>query len=176
MNLTDTREIITALKEVYREKNLSIDKTLALVNEKVGEGTVSRTTIQNVFAEGSEDGTRKFGYDTVLKPLCVALLDIEHIEEDDDTDIRAFKSILKLKKDIIDELSSELSEEKLKFHEKLEEETAKFQRSLEFVKHQIELKDQRIDDLLKMNKDIMETNNKLINQLMNCPLKGDTLN
>jgi len=173
MNLTDTREIITALKAVYREKNLSIDKVLALVNERVGEGTVSRTTIQNIFAEGSEDGTRKFGYETVLKPLCVAMLDIERIGESDDTDVRAYKSILKLKKDIIDELNLELETEKLNYYEKLQEETEKFQRSMDFLRNQITLKDQRIDDLLLMNKELMLTNNKLVQQLMNCPLKKE---
>ena len=72
----DTKEIILALKKVWEEKELSIDKTLALVNEKVGEGAVSRSTVQRVFAKGSEDNPASFRYETTLKPLCNALLDM----------------------------------------------------------------------------------------------------
>jgi len=173
VNFTDAKDIILALKKVYNEKNLSIDKTLALVNEKVGDGAVSRSTIQAVFAQGSENGSRQFGYDTILKPLCIALLDIETIEQDDSEDVKAYKAILKLKKEIIEELKSANEHTKVVYADKLQEETEQFQKSLEFIKHQVELKDQRIDDLLTMNKDLMQTNNRLINQLMDCPLRKE---
>ena len=173
VNFTDAKDIILALKKVYNEKNLSIDKTLALVNEKVGDGAVSRSTIQAVFAQGSENGSRQFGYDTILKPLCIALLDIETIEQDDSEDVKAYKAILKLKKEIIEELKSANEHTKVVYADKLQEETEQFQKSLDFIKHQVELKDQRIDDLLTMNKDLMQTNNRLINQLMDCPLRKE---
>ena len=178
VNFTDTREIILALKKVYDDKGLSIDKTLALVNSKVGEGAVSRSTIQALFAEGSEDGTRKFGYDTVLKPLCVALLDIENIEQDDPDDVKAYKAILKFKKNSIDDLKDELKNDKIKYHEQLEEQVKGFSEKLEsmsrqlaFMSNQIELKDQRIDALLSTTTELMATNNKLVHQLMDCPLR-----
>ena len=178
VNFTDTREIILALKKVYDDKGLSIDKTLALVNSKVGEGAVSRSTIQALFAEGSEDGTRKFGYDTVLKPLCVALLDIENIEQDDPDDVKAYKAILKFKKNSIDDLKDELKNDKIKYHEQLEEQVKGFSEKLEsmsrqlaFMSNQIELKDQRIDALLSTTTELMATNNKLVHQLMDCPFR-----
>ena len=171
LTMIDTREIILALKRVYEEKNLSIDKALALVDEKEGKGAVSRSTIQRIFAKGSEDDPASFRYETTLKPICNALLDIDTIETEDDSDKRAYKSLLKLKRDIIDELTKANEQVKVDYAEKLQEETEKFQRSLEFVKHQVELKDQRIDDLLLMNKELMTTNNKLVQQLMECPYK-----
>lgn len=174
VQFSDTKDIILSLKKVYAEKKLSLDKTLALVNEKVGEGVISRSTIQAVFAEDSENGARQFGYDTVLKPLCIALLDIETIEQDDPDDVRAYKSILRLKKDIIEELKSANEHTKAVYADKLQEETEKFQRSMEFMKHQIELKDQRIDALLTTTTELMATNNKLVNQLMECPLRHET--
>ena len=173
MDLTNTKEIIIALKEVYREKNLSIDKTLALVNEKVGEGIISRSTVQAVFAEGSENGSRQFGYDTVLKPLYIALLDIENIETDDETDIKALKAVLRLKKDIIDELSADLNSEKLTFYERLEEKTRDLQTTIDFLKNQILLKDERITDLIYINKELTLNNIKLNEQFINCPFKKE---
>lgn len=165
--MESTREIIVLLKQVKEEKKLSLDKILAMMENN--NQFLSKSTLARIFAEGSEEGN--FRYET-LRPVCETLLDIEHIEDNDDTDIKAYKSILKLKKDIIDELSAELETEKLNYYEKLQEETDKFQRSLDFVKHQVELKDQRIDDLLLMNKELTLTNNKLIAQLMECPLKN----
>lgn len=155
MILSDTREIILALKEVYAKKQLSIDKVKALVDDKVGKNSVSRSTVQAVFAKGSEDDTRKFGYDTVLKPLCIALLDMETIEQDDPDDIKVFKSVLRLKKDIISELTDELKDEKLKAHEKFEEEIKPLTKQIAFLSHQIELKDQRIDTLLRLLEKVM---------------------
>ena len=171
--MIDTKEIILALKKVYEEKNLSIDKALALVDEKEGKGAVSRSTIQRIFAKGSEDDPASFRYETTLKPICNALLDIDTIETEDDSDKRAYKSLLKLKRDIIEELQKSNEQVKIDYAEKLQEETEKFQRSLEFIKHQVELKDQRIDALMSLTTELMTTNNKLVTQLMDCPLRKE---
>jgi len=166
--MESTRDIIKLLKEVKEEKNLSLDKILVLMEEN-GD-FISKSTLSRIFQEGSEDGN--FRYET-LRPVCDVLLDIEHIESDDSTDTKAYKSILKLKKEIIEELKSQNEQTKIDYATKLEEETERYQRSLAFVNNQIALKDQRIDDLLEMNKKLMETNNKLINQLMDCPLRKE---
>jgi hypothetical protein len=171
--MIDTKEIILALKKVYEEKNLSIDKALALVDEKEGKGAVSRSTIQRIFAKGSEDDPASFRYETTLKPICNALLDIDTIETEDDSDKRAYKTLLKLKRDIIDELQKSNEQVKIDYAEKLQEETEKFQKSLEFIKHQVELKDQRIDALMSLTTELMTTNNKLVTQLMECPLRKE---
>ena len=144
--MIDTRDVILALKQVKDEKNLSLDKILALMNEK-GE-FVSKTTLARVFREGSEDEI--FRYEATLRPIANALLDMEEIEKDDDIDTQAYKSILKLKKDLIVELKEELDKEKDKYHDKLEKQTAHFQKSIDFLNNQIALKDKRIDQLMDL--------------------------
>ena len=171
VQFTDAKDVILALKKAYKEKNLSIDKVLAMVNNQFGEGTISRSTIQAVFAEGSENGARQFGFTSVLKPLCVVLLDIEQIEENDSADVKAYKQIMLLKKELIEELKAANERIKLEYAEKLQDETDRYLKSMEFKDHQIELKDRRIDALLRMNDYLSTTNNKLINQLMDCPLR-----
>lgn len=162
-----TKDVILALKEVKKERDLSLDKILALMEDN-GQ-YLSKSTLSRVFAEGSENNN-SFRYET-LRPIADVLLDIEHIENDDPTDTKAYKSILKLKKDLINELRDELNHEKMKYHEKLERETKHFNDSLAFMSHQIELKDQRIDALLATTTELMATNNKLLKQLMDCPIR-----
>ena len=179
MNTTmiDTKEVILALKRVKDEKNLSVDKILIMMHEKDESTAVSKTTLARVFREGSEN--EGFRYETTLRPIANALLDME-VESDDTIDTQAIKSILKLKKDLLSDLEEEnkrLKEElksaKLKYHEKLETELSKYQKSLDFAMRQIELKDKRIDQLMNANDRLSITNDRLINQLMDCPLRHE---
>lgn len=165
--MIDTKNVILKLKEVRAEKQLSFDNILALM-EQNGD-FLSKSTLSRVFADGSEE--KSFRYEETLRPIAYALLDIDHIEIDDDPDTQAYKTILKLKKDVIAEnsrqiaeLKEELNREKGRYHEKLEKETAKFQKSLDFAMHQIALKDKRIDQL-------MDANIQLLNQLLSCPCR-----
>ena len=167
--MTDTKKLIELLKQVKQEKNLSLDAIMKLIEDN-GD-SVSKTTLSRVFSDSSD--YTDFRYETTLRPICEAMLDIDNIEVDDTPDIKAYKSILKLKKDIISELKQEVEQEKINYSERLEEETAKFQRSLEFMKRQIDLKDQRIDALLSTTTELMQTNNKLVKQLMDCPLRKE---
>ena len=178
-NMINTREVILTLKEVRKEKNLSFDKILDLLSEN-GQ-YLSKSTLSRVFADGSED--KSFRYEETLRPIANALLDIETIEQDDDIDTQAYKSILRLKKDLITEYSEQnrrlreenetiKAKERMKYAEKLEKETQHFNASLAFMSHQIELKDQRIDALLATTTELMATNNKLLQQLMECPLRN----
>ena len=178
-NLTDTKQVIETLKKVKAEKGLSLDKIVSLM-EQNGQ-YLSKSTLSRVFADGSESVS--FRYETTLRPIASVLLDLETIEQDDDTDTQAYKSILKLKKDLIEdyaeqnrqlkaELESIKTKERFKYSEKLEKETKHFSDSLAFMSHQIELKDQRIDALLATTTELMATNNKLVNQLMECPLRN----
>ena len=182
-SMTNTKEVILTLKEVRKEKNLSFDKILSLMEQN--NEFVSKSTLSRVFADGSED--KSFRYEETLRPIANALLDIETIEQDDDIDTQAYKSILRLKKDLIEDYAAQNKElkeemetiknrEKLKYSEKLEKETKHFNDSLSFMSHQIELKDQRIDALLATTTELMATNNKLLKQLMECPLRTDCTN
>ena len=165
--MTNTKEIILKLKEVREEKGLSYGDILDLM-EKSGD-FVSKSTLSRVFAEGSEECS--FKYEETIRPIAKALLDIETIEETDDMDVQAMKTLLKYKIQLIedlekkiDTLNNDLAKEKLKYHEKLDKERENFQKSLNFCREQIDLKDKRIDQLL-------ETNIKLLNQLLVCPCR-----
>ena len=165
--MTNTKDVILKLKEVRDEKQLSYGDILELM-EKNGD-YLSKSTISRVFQDGSEE--QSFRYEETIRPIAKALLDIETIEEDDTTDIKAMKSLLKLKIARIEELEALLENEKHKYHEKLAKESKHFQDSLAFMTNQIALKDKRIDALLETTTELMTTNNRLVNQLMECPLR-----
>ena len=158
--MIDTKEVILALKKVKEERQLSLDKILDIMEKADPSTAVSKTTLARVFREGSEE--QIFKYEGTLRPIANALLDMENYETGDDNSTHLYKSILKLKKDIIIELEEKANDDKMRYLEQLNEETMKFQRSLEFMREQINLKDKRIDQLLDQNV-------KLLNQLLSCP-------
>ena len=170
--MTKTRDIIIKLKEVRDERGLSLTDIMNIMDEK-GQYPVSKSTISRVFAEGSEDNV--FKYEETLRPIADALLDIETIEEDDDMDIRAYKSLLQYKINRIEELEAQieklehdLAKEKVKYHEKLDKERKVFDDRLDFLKDQISVKDKRMDQLMEavFKKDLQ------YNELLSHVLKG----
>ncbi len=180
--MTNTRDLIIQLKEVREEKGLSYNDILSLM-EKNGD-YLSKSTISRVFSEGSED--LSFRYEETIRPLAKVLLDIETIEDDDNLDTRAMKSLLKYKIQRIEELEKQVEKLdcdivklKLSNHEKMEAEREVYNRRVEFLKGQIELKDKRMDQLLEA----IFTKDKLYNELLEkklnchcCPnMKGDTV-
>ena len=169
--MTNTKDIIIKLKEVRREKGLSFNDILNLM-ENNGD-YLSKSTLSRVFADGSEDSS--FKYEETIRPIANALLDIETIEDTDNMDVQAMKSLLKYKIRVIEDLEqqifalkADLNTEKLKYHDKLDKERENFQKSLNFCRDQINLKDKRIDQLL-------DTNVKLLNQLLVCPCRKETV-
>lgn len=159
--MTNSRDIIIRLKAVREEKQLSYGDILEIM-EKNGD-YLSKSTLSRVFADGSENAS--FKYEETIRPIAKALLDIETIEDTDDMDTAALKTLLKYKIDRIEELEMRLDKEKIKYHEKLDKERDTFKRSLDFLKKQVELKDKRIDQL-------MDANEKLLDEFMNCPKRN----
>ena len=158
--------IIVRLKEV-KENNPEI--TLQKISDHTG---VSMSTVTRIFAEGSE--TTAFRYDSV-RPIAQMLLGIDNLDEGDD-DEKALKAIIQYKDTRIMELEAQLEEEREKHSRKLDKERAQFKGSLEFLKHQIVLKDDRIDKLMnhletrgiqyeELHKQYMEAMDQLINKL-----------
>lgn len=150
--MTNTKELIIKLKEVREEKNLSYNAILSLM-EKNGD-YLSKSTLSKVFSEDSEE--LSFNYEDTLRPIAKALLDIETIEETDNLDLQAIKALLKFKIQRIEELEKQIAKleadfanEKIKHHEKLDEERALFNNRIDFLKDQISLKDKRMDQLLE---------------------------
>lgn len=180
--MTNTKDIIIKLKEVRQEKQLSFGDILDLM-EKNGD-FLSKSTISRVFADGSEE--MSFRYEETIRPIANALLDIETIEDDDDMDIRAMKSLLKYKIQRIEELErqiehleSALDKEKVKYHEKLEKERERNRVSIEFLKEQISLKDKRMDQLLEAVFEKDSQHKDLLDTILSCPCRqskmGETI-
>lgn len=174
--MKNLKEIIIELREIWDEKDLSYDKLLKMM-ENNGD-YLSKSTLSRLFGKNWEKYT--YNYESTIRPIAKVLLGIETIEETDDTDTKAMKTLLKYKIQRIEELESQIEQmelqierEKDKYHTKLADEASKFQRSIEFTKKQIELKDKRIDQLMDANDRLSITNNKLLNQFLNCPLKRE---
>ena len=147
--MTDTREIILKLKEIKQSKNLSLNDIVDMTG-----GMVSKTTVQRVFADGSEEIS--FRYEETIRPIANALLDIETIEDTDNMDVQAMKTLLKYKIQRIEDLErqieyleSALDKEKIKSQEKFENERKLYNDRIDFLTNQISLKDKRMDLLLE---------------------------
>lgn len=175
--MTNTKEIIIKLKEVREEKGYSLNDIVDLV-EKNGD-FISRSSIQRVFAEGSEDNS--FRYEDTIRPIANALLDIDRIEAEDDMDTQAMKTLLQYKNQRITELERQLElaaaaldKEKVKYHEKLDKEREQSRRSIEFLKEQISYKDKRMDLLLQSVEKKDKRLDELIEHIMNCPFRKTT--
>ncbi len=149
--MNKTRDLIIKLKAVKEEKGLSINKIADLIEEN-GD-FISRSSIQRVFADGSEDCS--FRYEETIRPIAKALLDIENIEDNDSLDTATLKALLKYKIQRIEDLENQLEHlqaaldnEKLKRHEKIDDIRTEYEKKIDFLKEQITLKDKRMDLLL----------------------------
>ncbi len=129
MYQTTISNIIIKLKKA---KNSNPELSLQKISDETG---VSKSTVTRIFADGSED--QSFRYDS-LKPICLMLWGNDGIEDDMD----------------YDEYQLQLAEIKDKYEKKLELERDQFKRSKDFLMHQIELKDQRIDTLFDYVEDL----------------------
>ena len=172
--MTNTKEIILKLKEVRAEKNLSYGDILELM-EKNGD-FLSKSTISRLFQDGSENVS--FRYEETIRPIAKALLDIETIEETDDLDVQAMKSLLQYKIQRIEELERQIEslkashdKEKVKYHEKMEQERDQWNRSIDFLKNQISLKDKRIDVLLDAVKSKDSRYDSVLEVILSCPCR-----
>lgn len=177
--MTNVKELITRLKEVREEKQLSYGDIMELM-EKNGD-FIAKSTLSRVFAEGSEEMSFKF--EETLKPIANAILDIDTIEDTDNMDVQAMKYLLKVKEQIIEErdkqiktLESELDKEKLKHHDRLDKEREQYSKRIEFLMKQIELKDNRIDQLLEAVFIKDKQQKDLIENIIHCPHGRKILN
>lgn len=125
--------IIIRLKKV---KNESPDLTIQRISEETG---VSMSTVTRIFADGSEN--QSFRYES-LKPIAQLLLHSDGLDEEMDSD----------------EIQMQINEVKDKYERKLEKEREQHRRNIEFLKNQIELKDDRITKLLAMLEKAMGEN------------------
>lgn len=169
--MTNTKDLIMKLKEVREEKGLSYNDIISIM-ENNGD-YLAKSTLSRVFAEGSED--LSFRYEETIRPIAKALLDIENIEDTDDMDVQAMKSLLKYKIQRIEDLESQLrhlqsalDKEKIKAHEKLEKERERFNKSIEFLKEQVAYKDKRMDLLLEAVSEKDRLHREMLEKILKC--------
>ena len=169
--MANTKDVILKLKEVKDEKGLSLNEIASMI-EKNGD-YISRSSIQRVFADGSEDVS--FRYEETIRPIAKALLEIETIEDDDNIDTQTLKVLLKYKIQRIEELENQIRQlqstmdrEKLKYHEKMDAERERYNKSIEFLKEQVALKDKRMDILLESVQKKDSRYEELITRVMAC--------
>lgn len=172
--MTNTKEIILKLKEVRKEKNLSYSDILELMEKN--DDYLSKSTISRVFQDGSEE--LSFRYEETIRPIAKALLDIETIEDTDNLDVQAMKSLLQYKIQRIEELEQQIEQlegsfnkERLKFHEKMEQEREQWSKSIEFLKNQVSLKDKRIDVLLEAVQAKDSRFEEVLGLILSCPCR-----
>lgn len=173
-NMPNTKDIIIKLKEVREEKGLSYSDILNLMEQN--GNYLSKSTLSKVFGDGSEE--LSFNYEDTIRPIANVLLDIETIEADDNLDTQAMKLILTYKIDRIKELESQiqslessLANEKVKYHEKLDKEREQHQKSIEFLKNQIDLKDKRMDQLLEAVFTKDSQHKEMLDLILSCPAR-----
>lgn len=169
--MTDTIKLIDSIRKVYDEKKLTIGKVEKLLKDKGKEGAVAHTTIGRFFSKGKRNDYN-YHYEDTIRPLAELLLDVDTIEQNDDIETQAMKNFVRVKGKMIDELESEINA-----YERLEKERAQSRRSIEFLKMQIERKDERIDRLMESNEmkdnkilELTQQINELITQMKACPL------
>ena len=169
--MIDTQNVIDSLQKIYKKRKLTQQKAYQIVYDFDPLNCPSETTIARVFRKGAK--AENFRWEASLRPIANAILNLEEIDPGDSPEEQALKSMLKLKKDQLGIVNEEREEEKDKYHKRLAEELDKFQKSLDFLKKQIELKDERIDYFMWANERLSITNDRLINQLMECPLRKE---
>lgn len=135
---TRIANIITRLKEV---KEHNPDITLQKIADHTG---VSLSTVTRIFDKDSEN--KSFRYDSI-KPIAKMLLDLDSLDEGTD-DEKSLKAIIQYKETAIAQLKEQIENEREKHEKKLEKERNASRASIEFLKHQINLKDDRITLLL----------------------------
>lgn len=136
---TRIANIITRLKEV---KEHNPDITLQKIADHTG---VSLSTVTRIFDKDSEN--KSFRYDSI-KPIAKMLLDLDSLDEGTD-DEKSLKAIIQYKETAIAQLKEQIENEREKHEKKLEKERSSSRASIEFLKHQITLKDDRITLLLE---------------------------
>ena len=135
MDLTNTQNIISKLKEVKKQNELTLPRILDMI-EANGD-YLSMTTLRRVFAANSEQED-SFNYDKTIRPIAnVLLLQEEYAPEGtvSTTENEALKAVLKLKNEEIESLKKQIEIMRKMYEERID-----------FLIDQIRKKDKRMDE------------------------------
>jgi hypothetical protein len=149
MEAQSPRSIILDIKGMIKQKNLSVPDILKLLEDE-GEPQ-SETTIRRLVKDGSEDND-SFNFSQTIKPIADAFY-------------RRFKANDDIAQTQID-LYRHISEFKLAEIHRLQAHIEHLERTNADQKHQIDVKDRRMDEQAKRCDHLMERNDKLSDALI----------
>ena len=135
MDLTNTQNIVSKLKEVKKQNELTLPRILDMI-EANGD-YLSMTTLRRVFAANSEQED-SFNYDKTIRPIANVLLLQEGYAPDGsgtNTENEALKAVLKFKNEEIEALQRQLELIRKMYEERID-----------FLIDQIRKKDKRMDE------------------------------
>lgn len=130
------RTIITQLKKLKEEKNLTINEILDILDKT--NNHLSRPTVIKIFSEGSED--YGYQYDTI-RTLSDTLFGVYSNEDDENAEIKGLKSTIQYQNIIIDQLNSQIEQMKAQI-DNLESSAHK---RIDFLRDRVEIQDSRIE-------------------------------
>ena len=143
-----THDLVLQLKTIKEEQHLSLQDIEGMLKE--AGYIVSPNSIRKVFLPGSEN--MSFRYHDTLEPMEKTLL--AKYDDQGDTEALALKAALAVKEELLDRREREI----------LDLKTESLRKS-EFLMHQIELKDERIDRLMTRVDQVLASNTELLAQL-----------
>lgn len=127
-----THDLILRMKRIQQDQKLSAQNIYDLLEQ---EGYhVSLNSIKRVFSEGSEH--EHFRFHDTIQPISRVLLGI-YGNDTDNSEIEGLKAAIHVKDELITKLEQELARTKTESSDRID-----------FFKHQIALKDERIDRLM----------------------------
>ena len=159
-----TRDLILRLKEIRTEKGLTLQEISDMLDEAGCH--VGITSIKKVFSEGAED--LGFRYHDTIEPIAKVLLDL--YDDQGDAEAFALKADLAVKDELIERLERELTENQ----QALDACRDDSRKRIDYLKHQITLKDERIDKLMARVDVLIAQLQKLLDKCDNCPAKRIT--
>lgn len=145
----NTRDLIISLKEIKTARNLTPQKIYDML--ELAGYHVSLNSIKKVFEDGSED--KHFNFHSTIQPISQVLLGI-YGSRSGDAEADALRADIRVKVELIEKLERLLAENK----------TDSIRR-IDFLKNQIDLKDKRIDDLMRRVDSVLESNRELLGQI-----------
>lgn len=153
-----THDLILRLKEIKEEQHLTPQRICDMLD--AANEHVSLTTVKKVFAEGSEN--QHFRYHDTIQPISRVLLAL-YPDDSGISEIDALHAAIRVKDELIEKRERELLEARTEYAKRMD-----------FMLHQISLKDQRIDTLMDRVTVLLTQLQKLLDKCDDCPVKRIT--
>lgn len=144
-----THDLILRMKAIKEEQHLSTQDIERMLD--AAGYHVSQNSIRKVFADGSEN--KNFRFHDTIQPISRVLFGI-YGSDTDDSEVEGLKAAIRVKDELITKLEQELSRTKTETGDRIE-----------FFKHQIALKDERIDRLMSRVDGVLASNKEMLQQI-----------